>query len=294
LQSRRWIWWTGSLVVLAVMAGVLWWRLHPRTPTVQVTQVTRETIEDEVYTSGIVRPVRSQVVFASALPAPVDEVRVHPGQRVHRGDVLVTLQSTPSALRSVPGLNAVRAKFDGIVLSVDEDGVDAGGNPAPVVQLVSADKQVVAQVSQVDAVRIRAGMTVRLSSDAYPNQSWTGEVARVADYATTAQTGGTGQVEVDIRPPAGFPVPVGYDLDVRIQRQTDTKALVVPYSALVPRGNGFGVWVVTPAHTVHEVAVTVGITTDTQVEVIKGLSAGQRVVINPPADLREGERVSVS
>lgn len=296
MTGRRRRWWLGVIFVLAVLAaGGVWWGVHPRAPKVTVATVVRKTMQDEVYTSGVVRPVQTQTIYASNLPAPVDSIPVKTGQTVHKGDVLVRLKTSDGvSLPDASTPSTVRARFDGIVLSVNVDGVDSSGNPAPLVQVVSHDLQVVTQVSQVDAVRIRPGMKALLSSDAWPNKTWTGTVSSVADYAVTTQSGGTGQVEVDIRPPSSFPVPIGYNLDVRIIRDAHQGALSVPYSALIPAGDGFAVWVVRSDQTVHEQTVTLGITTDTDVEVLRGLSAGERVVTNPPAELREGERVTVS
>ncbi|WP_067934587.1 efflux RND transporter periplasmic adaptor subunit [Alicyclobacillus kakegawensis] len=342
-RFRRW-WWVAGVLVLAAAAcatSLAW----PRQPTVQVVQVERKMLSNQIFASGTVRPVDQQDVMASALPAPIDQIRVKVGERVQKGDILLTCQNQTQAASleaaqtavenaqqayeqakqqydsAPPGLQPqfkgtldqasttlaqakgqlaqaqaaydatiVRAQFSGTVLAVNPTGVTTDGTTVPVVEVVGADKQVVTSVSEVDAVHIHKGMTASLTSDAYPNQQWRGTVSQVAGYATS-QTSGGGQVEVDIAPAAAFPVPIGYQVDVRIASTTAGKVVVVPYEALVQTGNGYSVYVYSQGR-VRQTAVQLGQSNDTEVQVTKGVRPGDQVVLNP-GSLHNGEAVTV-
>ncbi|MCL6632655.1 MAG: efflux RND transporter periplasmic adaptor subunit [Alicyclobacillus herbarius] len=339
----RW-WWVGVVVIL-LAAAVIAWRVWPRQPTVHVVKVEKQVLQDQIFASGTVRPVNRQVVMASALPGPLDEIQVKAGQHVRKGDVLLTcqnqtqaasLQAAQTAVQNAeqayqqareqylsvpPGLqpqfkgtmdqasaslaqakaqlaqaqaayNAtiIRAEFSGTVLDINPTGLTSDGSAAPLVEVVGKDKQVVTTVSEVDAVHIHAGMTAALTSDAFPNHKWNGRVTQVAAYATSQSSGG-GQVEVDIGTPDAFPVPMGYQVDVRIASATAEKVIAVPYDALVQTGTGYAVYVYHDGR-VHQVPVQLGESSATRVEVTKGVQPGDEVV-QDPSGLVDGEAVTV-
>jgi RND family efflux transporter MFP subunit len=186
----------------------------------------------------------------------------------------------------------IHARLNGTVIMLNPNGIDLSGNAAPVIEVVGQQKRVVLQVSQVDAVHIKKGMKTAITTDAYPGKTWDGSVERVAPFAS-ATNSGTGEVEVDVQVTTGFPVPFGYQVDVHIVSSTHKEVPVVPYSALIQAGSEYAVYVYQNHH-VYKRIVTLGITTNTEVEVKTGLSVGDTVVLNPPATLHDGEAVSVS
>ncbi|WP_026975006.1 efflux RND transporter periplasmic adaptor subunit [Alicyclobacillus contaminans] len=346
VRRRRWPWVLGGVGVLcsAAVAFTVWERLRP--PVVATAVVQRQSLSNQLFETGAVKPTQSQMVTAQQLTGPVVAVDVQPGQTVHVGQVLVELnhesarasvqaaqtavQQAQAALKeteteqsSAPAgfqsqfagtlaserttlaqaqaqlaqaqaaLDAtyIRATISGTVLTVNPSGVDSTGNPVPIVQVAGTTKQIATQVSEVDAAQIHPGMQARVTTDAYPGRQWTARVVRVANYAE-ANSAGSGQVEVDLEA-ANFEVPIGYQVNVQITTATKPGVTVVPYAAIVQNGSVDEVYVVQDG-TVHAVTVSLGITANTVVEVTRGLSPGQRVVLNPPASLRDGQAVRTS
>lgn len=187
----------------------------------------------------------------------------------------------------------ITATLTGTVVLVNPDGIAPDGTEAPVFEVVGSAKQVVLDVSQVDAVHLHTGLAAQLTSDAYPNHRWRGEVTFVAPFAS-ASGSGSNQVEVHVSMPKDCPIPIGYQVNVNIVSQTHKGALVVPYDALVQSGSQYGVFVLTQDHRVRWTSVQLGITTDTAVEVTSGLRAGDAVVVNPPSNLHAGDKVVVT
>lgn len=186
----------------------------------------------------------------------------------------------------------IRSELSGTVILENKNGLASDLTPAPYIEVVSSQKKLVVNVSEVDAVQIHTGLKATVTSEAYPNKSWTATVTSVQGFAVTSSTG-SGQVEVDLAVPADLPVPLGYQVDLNIISSTHNQVPVVPYQALVQDGNSYAAFVFANGH-VKKVPVTLGITSNTEVEVSSGLSPGEKVVQNPPASLQDGQAVKVS
>jgi len=82
----------------------------------------------------------------------------------------------------------------------------------------------------------------------------------------------------------------GYQVDARITVLFRDSVVVVPLEALQRVGDGWRVFVA-EAGVVKPVTVTVGAFDDRVREIVSGLSAGQSVVVSPPADLVAGTSI---
>ncbi|MCL6517400.1 efflux RND transporter periplasmic adaptor subunit [Alicyclobacillus sp.] len=339
---RRWIWLL-AVVVLALAAGAVVWRIYPRTPRVTTATAARTDLQQSIFAAGTVRPVDRQIVMPTNLMAPIERVAVSLGARVRKGQLLIQLQSetqqaaldaAKTSLQQAqasldaaleqqsaapPGFQGqfagtvaqarsavaqaqanlrqaqaaydatqIRADLDGTVVLLNPTGLDSAGNAAPILEVVGDAKQIVTQVSEVDAVHIQRGMAADVTSEAFPGKTWHATVQQVALFAT-ADSGG-GQVEIDLAPPRDFPVPLGYQVDVHIISATHKGVVAVPYPALIQDADGYAVFVVRNGRAYRQ-PVQLGITTDTQVEVTRGLQAGDVVILNPPANLASGSAV---
>lgn len=349
VETSRWRgrWWVWVIALALVGIALAWIFGRPTLTQVQTTVVSRQTLQNKVFASGTVRPVRRQIIMPTELTVPFSKFTVPMGASVHRGDIiLLTQNSAQSAAVSAaqvalsaasstltqaqsqyksapPGLqpdllgavnNArislaqaqaqlaqaraaldatiVRAQFDGVVVLEDPSPLSLDATPSPLMEVVSRGKQIVLNVSQVDAAHMRAGLSATLTSDAYPNQTWNGRIQRVASFASTTDPTAAAQVELDLTVPSGFPVPYGYQVNVNIVSATRHSVPVVPYDALVQNGDAYAVDVVRGGR-VYTVPVTLGVTSDTVVEVRGGVRVGQVVVVNPPPTLTTGQAVSV-
>jgi RND family efflux transporter MFP subunit len=197
------------------------------------------------------------------------------------------LASAKSALSS----STIRATQSGQVLQVNPEGIGPNGSTAPLVEVASPEKQVVLFVSQVDAVELKPGVQATLTSDAFQGKKWTGTVSSVAPYAAPSDTGAV-EVEVIVRPKAkNFPVPYGYTVKVHLTAEVHKGVLTLPYSALVQDGSNYAVFTYVNGRA-EERVVTLGLTDNSRVEVLSGVTLGTAVVDNPPANLVSGELVS--
>lgn len=186
----------------------------------------------------------------------------------------------------------VSSTLSGYVLLENATGINSDGSMVPVIEVVGREKKIVVKVSEVDAVQLHAGLQATLTSDVYPGQTWPAKVTQVANYAL-ANANGTGQVEVDLQPTGVFPMPLGYQVDVHIVSSVHHQVPAIPYSALVQNGDTYGVFVLHHRY-VKLTNVSLGITDNTYVEIVKGLQVGEKIVLNPPTNLLSGAKVHVS
>jgi multidrug efflux pump subunit AcrA (membrane-fusion protein) len=286
-RRRGWIW--TILVLVVCLLLTFYWVLRPKAAPLATMTIQLSTLNNTVFESGTVTATEQQFVFLNQLPSAVSSFPVPVGGHIQKGDVLVhVIRSTavPSYVSAGP---LPTARFSGTVIEENADGVASDGSQVPVLEITSNAKQIVSQASEVDAVHITSGMVVSMTSDAYPGQTFTGRVSRVAAYAALSSAG-TGQVEVDITPTGVFRIPLGFQVNIHIRTATHHQVPVVPYESLVQNGDNYSVFVVRHGH-VYETPVTLGITSNSSVEVVKGVHAGDVVVLNPASSLVSGQAV---
>jgi RND family efflux transporter MFP subunit len=91
----------------------------------------------------------------------------------------------------------------------------------------------------------------------------------------------------------GNPFPVGQTLRVSIPTSDSREVLTVPRDALVLRPEGQSVFVVDADGMARQVRVTVGVGQGEDIEVLGGVSPGDRVVIRGNERLQPGQEVSI-
>jgi RND family efflux transporter MFP subunit len=122
-----------------------------------------------------------------------------------------------------------------------------------------------------------------------PNLAFHGTVTRIADALQPGTR--TLLTEVDVPNPDGALQPGVYcTVELKIPRKSP--ALIVPASAIIFNQNGMQVATVENgvAH-LHKIAVT----TDygTEVQVSEGVKDGDKVILQPPVNLAEGDKVQI-
>ena len=156
---------------------------------------------------------------------------------------------------------------------------------------------VTAQVDETDVLNVHPGVTAAIQLNAVPGATYQGTVTSVDPTATTSSQGsvtytvrlslGGGQLQDGAKAPSPLPgMSAIADLDVL----TAKHALSIPSSALVINGQTTSVWVLTNG-VAHLRRITLGAQGDTAVQVVSGLTAGQRVVVSGADKVTDGEQL---
>jgi RND family efflux transporter MFP subunit len=197
----------------------------------------------------------------------------------------------------------VRAPFDGIVISKDAQPgemvspISAGGGftrtgICTIVDMGSLEIEVDVNESYIS--RIHSDQPVEAVLDAYPNWRIPAHVittipAADRQKATVRVRIGFEQLDPRILPDMG--IKVAFHDSASAQGERRRPPIVVPRSA-VRRDDGRDVVYLLRGKHVERRAVTLGQSTGDEVEVLGGLSAGERVVVQGPAGLTDGQKVS--
>ncbi|TXN06358.1 efflux RND transporter periplasmic adaptor subunit [Methylobacterium sp. WL103] len=202
-------------------------------------------------------------------------------------------QATVDRLRTLTTFENVTAPFDGIVVArmVDVgDLVHADlGSGASLFSIESTDVlRVSVQVPQSAAVHIRDGVRATVQVAQMPERSFEGTVSRSSVALRSSVR--TLDTEVDVANPDGALRP-GLYVNVTFAVPRAHPGLQIPSEALIFDAAGTQVAVVQPDDTVKLHPITIARDLGTTLELRSGLKGGDTVVLNPPADLRDGSRI---
>ena len=178
----------------------------------------------------------------------------------------------------------LRAPFAGTVAEVNgEVGEYLTPSPPgiptlPAVDLIdSSCLYVSAPIDEVDAAKLKVGMTGRISLDAYRGRHFKAHVRRIAPYVLALEKQArTAEIEVEFDAPGeARHLLVGYSADVEVVIDVRDGVTRIPTPALMP---GNRVLVLPPSGKLEERSVEIGLSNWEYTEVKSGLVAGERVI----------------
>lgn len=196
----------------------------------------------------------------------------------------------------------IRAPFDGVVLTKNADigdivtplGAAANAKAAVVTMADMSSLQVEVDVSESNISQARVGMPCEIRLDAFPDLRFRGGVHMIVPTADRTKASVLVKVafrEIDPRILPEMSAKVAF-LSREITPEEEKPLKSVPASAVVSRGERSVVFLV-ERDRVAERPVRTGRRLDTMVEIVEGLGAGDKVVINPGSDLKSGARVRI-
>lgn len=188
----------------------------------------------------------------------------------------------------------IKADIDGVVLNLENrigDMVRAGEKFIIIGQPEILHIRV--GISEGDAARVKLGQKVVIEAAAIPGKKFSGKVTEVAGLARVKESANTRQVEVPVRVSVedkSCLLKPGYSVDLEIISVAAKKRLVIPYEAL-HEGKGIKqVWVCDDGKARLQ-TVTTGVEGELSLEVTKGLKKGASLIVDPPAGLKDGQKV---
>jgi RND family efflux transporter MFP subunit len=259
---------------------------------------TRAELETSRATAALARldDERKQPLLATGdiSQAVVDEARAT------RAEAEATVASLEAAVREIEIMiekSSVLAPFDGVITSKNAEvgevvssvasGINTRGSVATLVDFDTLEVQV--ELAQTSLQAARVGAEVRVTLDAYPDESYPGRVRQI--WPTADRQKATVELRVEF-----------LERDERILPEMGVRVVFVPEAA----GGG------PPAVTIPERAIADGavwVVVDGRVQrrvpelgarraggrrvVCSGLDGGETLVLDPPAALQDGEPVRI-
>ena len=204
-------------------------------------------------------------------------------------------QATIDRLVSLTGFERVTAPFNGVITARDVDVGDLVQSDASTgTPLFHIDREDVLRcqvyVPQSDFAGIRPGLPAEVRVPELPNHVFHATVSRSA--AALTQNARSMLVEVDVANPDGLLAP-GLFVDISFTIKRGTPAVVVPDATLIFDAKGLHVAVVTPDGHIRMTPIVIAHDFGEKAELRQGLKGGESLVLNPPADLAEGQKIHV-
>lgn len=156
-------------------------------------------------------------------------------------------------------------------------GVSSGGT----LVMMLADTRIIqasVMVDETDIAKITPGMNVRVTADALRGRTFAGKVRRIAPQSQVIQNVTQYEVIVAIENPDQA-LRLGMGVDAEFVVTGRENVLLVPAEAV--RGQDVKVVILVEGETLTPVVVETGATDGRQVEIVKGLEAGQTVYLGP-------------
>jgi HlyD family secretion protein len=246
---------------------------------------------------------QDQVARVNALQQAYDLVKVGPRQE--------DIDAMKGQVEQARGLVAyyqeqldntvIRAPVDGTILEravekgefVTNGFVGDKGAKGYVVTLADLnDLQVELDIAQNDFARLHMGQKGTVTTDAFPDRKYEGQLVEMSPKADRQKA--TVQVKVQILHPDSYLRPemnasVAFQGDEKAGAQAGARPLITVPASTVQNG---AVFVVLSGRAVRR-PVKVASTNSQGAQIEQGLIGGEDVILNPPAGLKDGERVQV-
>ena len=201
-----------------------------------------------------------------------------------------------SRLRSLQGFNKVTAPFDGVLTRRNVDVGDLinagnGGAGQALFSVAQTDPlRLYVYVPQVYASQVKVGDAVSVALAERAGQKYQGSIARTA--RAIDPTTRTLQVEIRVPNPDGALLSGAY-VQATLPIKGDQAATVVPPNVLLFRPDGPKIAVVDGNGHVRLASIKLGTDFGTAVEVLSGVDASNRIIVNPADSLADGDVVSL-
>ena len=207
-------------------------------------------------------------------------------------------QGEVDRLNALEGFKKIIAPFGGVVTARETDIgalINAGSgtsNEPELFRMADVSKmRIFVQVPQQQSAGIAPGQEAEVHLPQYPGRTFKATVATTSDAINMEAR--TLLVELHVDNPDGLLQPGAY-AQVVFRLPSNPDVLRIPTSALVFRKQGLQVATLGPGDKIELKSVTLGRNLGTDVEVVSGLSASDRVVDSPPDSLASGDLVHVA
>jgi RND family efflux transporter MFP subunit len=198
----------------------------------------------------------------------------------------------------------IRAPFDGTVLTKNADvgeivapfaaGANSRGNVVTIADMGSL--QLEADVSESNIERVKVHQPCEITLDAFPDKHYRGEVWKIVPTADRSKATILTKVrflEIDNKVLPEMSAKVVFMSEAVPDSQLNAKAkLMIPVSALVEKNGSKIVFLVKNDELIEKVLL-LGERSADKIEVLGGLSAGDKIVNSPKEDLKSGDKIQI-
>jgi len=302
---------------LLLFAFYLFRKSREKIPIVEEVEVARRDISLTVMDTGSIR-ADSFSRLSFKISGKIEKLFVQEEDRVKKGQVLARLDSYTEAktdyerIKNLYEIGAapeqqletvrlafesteLRAPFDGTITSVLAREGETVLLGSPILTISNLNTlQVETEIDETDIGKVKVGQPVKVSIDAYPNQTFTGKVKEIAleTKDILKERGVTYIVKISLEP-ENVELRLGMTADIEIKVEERRGVLAIPVGSIFTDGNG-GKWVfLLKDSKIEKREILTGLENDEYAEIVQGVSEGETVVMGSLEKLREGMKVRI-
>ncbi|AFY73644.1 RND family efflux transporter, MFP subunit [Synechococcus sp. PCC 7502] len=185
----------------------------------------------------------------------------------------------------------IKSPFDGIItqkfsnvgafVTPTTSASAVGSGSSTSIVSAASGLEILAKVPEVDIAQIKIGQKVEIIADAYPDQTFMGEVRLIAPEAVIEQNVTSFQVRVKLNTGLSQ-LKSGMNANLIFLGSRINNALLVPTVAIATEKGQTGVYTPDQNQKPRFQAVTIGITIDNQTQILTGVTSGNLVFIKLP------------
>jgi RND family efflux transporter MFP subunit len=211
--------------------------------------------------------------------------------------MVASAQSNVNRLVQLQSFEKIYAPFDGMITARNTDVghlINSGSSTpgSELFHMAAIDRlRVYINVPQEYSVSAKPGLPATLELQQFPGKAFKGTLVRTANSIDLASR--TLLTEVDVSNPTGELLP-GAFTQVHLKVPSGPPSVIIPVTAMIFRAAGLQASVVNDGQHAELRNIVLGRDFGSEVEVVTGLTPQDRVIINPPDSLVQGEIVRIA
>ena len=228
-----------------------------------------------------------------------EDVDVKAADAAEQKAEVAAAEQTVAQYQAMEAFKSLVAPFDGVVTArrtnvgdfVNATGGDSTIRPTPAALFSVADihkMRIFVSVPQDYSDALKPGLTATLTLPQKPNDPISAQFLTTANAVNTPTRTIVTEFSVDNANGELWP---GTFVNVHFNFPSDPNILILPEQALLFRAQGMQAALVDDQNKVHLQNVSLGRNLDTEVEILSGLKATDKVVASPSLGLLEGQQV---
>lgn len=208
---------------------------------------------------------------------------------------LAAAEANVKRLEQLEGFKDVYAPFSGVLTRRNVDPgalINAGAGGRELFDMARVDPlRVYTSVPQAYAPAVKVGAKAYITLQEFPGQKFVATIARTAE--SIDPTTRTLLTEVDVPNKDGKLLPGSFG-EVHFAVGSNGTKVTIPVNAMLFRAQGTQAAVVGADNHVHLVPISIGRDYGATIEILGGVSPGDKLVLNPPDSLEDGALVHIA
>ncbi|MCX5703669.1 MAG: efflux RND transporter periplasmic adaptor subunit [Candidatus Omnitrophica bacterium] len=260
--------------------------------TVKVVAVKREDLDLILSYVGSIK-AKDEINVFSKVTGKLVEFTVSEGDKVEKGQGIALIDRDETGLKYE--LAKVESPLTGIVgrtlLDKGATVLPSGSTGTPLAIVVNMDEMIVKlNIPEPDIAYIKKGLKAQVKVDAYPKDSFDGEISKVSEVVDSQMR--TLPIEVTI-PNLDHRLKSGMFCRINLIAAKIKDALVLSQDAVVQELGANYVFIVQD-HAAQKKKVTLGAQEDNRVQILEGVNEADRIIIFGQQGLKDGSAVEIA